>query len=147
VRGLHEAMESHLAKYRSLMPSLGLLFALIDGSSSVGLSHAQLAAGWCAYLESHAAKMYQKLSGASTDGAKRLAQKIVDGGLPDRFTGRDVYMKKGWGGLDTPERVQHAASILDDLNWIRTVHLKETGGRPGTHYMVNPKVRRKTDAK
>jgi putative DNA primase/helicase len=50
---LHPALVSHLAKYRSLMPSLALLFELADGETetkTVSLQHAQQAAAWCDYL-------------------------------------------------------------------------------------------------
>ena len=49
--GLHPALVSHLAKYRSLMPSLAVLFHLADGDAgTVSLRHAQQAAAWCEYL-------------------------------------------------------------------------------------------------
>ena len=46
----------HLAKYRSLMPSLALLFHLIEAvdrgtRGSVSLGNARLAAAWCEFLE------------------------------------------------------------------------------------------------
>ena len=57
---LPPALESHLAKYRSLMPSLALIFHLIeyvDGTAeggAVGLRPTLQAAAWCEYLETHA---------------------------------------------------------------------------------------------
>ena len=53
IRGeeVQPAMQAHLAKYRSLMPSLALLFALADGQTErVPISHARLACDWCEYL-------------------------------------------------------------------------------------------------
>jgi len=66
---LPSALESHLAKYRSLMPSLALICHLIeyvdsttDDSSTeggaVGLRSAVRAAAWCEYLETHARRLY-----------------------------------------------------------------------------------------
>lgn len=61
--GLSPAMVAHLSKYRSLMPTLALLFELADSvASSSGISedktvtlvHARQAAAFCDYLESHA---------------------------------------------------------------------------------------------
>src|SRR5208337_3331522 len=66
--GFPPAMESHLAKYRSLMPSLALIFHLVevaDGTESEGpVSEraAIMAVTWCEYLETHAWRVY----GAST---------------------------------------------------------------------------------
>jgi uncharacterized protein DUF3987/bifunctional DNA primase/polymerase-like protein len=58
----HPALEAHLSKYRSLMPSLALLFHLIDivagrtGQEGVSLEAAENAADWCTYLFEHAKK-------------------------------------------------------------------------------------------
>ena len=57
------AFESHLSKYRSLLPSLALIFHLTDvvaggQSGPVSLDATQLAAAWCEYLEKHALKIY-----------------------------------------------------------------------------------------
>ena len=46
------SMRAHLAKYRSLMPSLALLFTLADGQAEgVPISQARLACEWCEYLQ------------------------------------------------------------------------------------------------
>jgi len=57
------AFESHIAKYRSLMPALALVFHLIavvagDDPAPVSLKAAKLAATWCEFLEKHAKKIY-----------------------------------------------------------------------------------------
>ena len=53
----------HLAKYRSLMPSLALIFHLIDTADgkpgkNVRLDHVLNAFCWCDYLEKHARRIY-----------------------------------------------------------------------------------------
>lgn len=59
------AFESHLAKYRSLMHSLALLFWILEdpnhlqGNSLVSLSATTLAIRWCDFLEKHALKAYR----------------------------------------------------------------------------------------
>ena len=57
------AVQEHLGKYRSLMPSLALIFHLLDVADgkvfgNVTITSAQLAAAWCDYLESHARRIY-----------------------------------------------------------------------------------------
>jgi hypothetical protein len=61
-------MAEHLAKFRSLMPSLALLFWLIegfvgfDGAPLRVLSHfgaAKLFAAWWEYLETHVLRIFQ----------------------------------------------------------------------------------------
>jgi putative DNA primase/helicase len=142
----HEAMESHLSKYRSLMPSLALLFMLADwatkggDNSVVDLRHAQLAAAWCSYLDTHAVRVYSKLRNRSSDHARALAEKILAGKVPRAFAARDIYLLKGWSGLTEPEEVKKACEILIDLNWLRLEVNKETGGRNSCRYLVNPKI-------
>jgi len=58
----HPVLLSHLAKYRSLLPSLALLFHLIDGVDTgrrgpVSCAAAAQAAAWCEYLAAHARRL------------------------------------------------------------------------------------------
>jgi len=59
----HPILGQHLSKYKSLMPSLALIFHIIDIADGqkdrdVTLSSVQKAAAWCDYLESHARRIY-----------------------------------------------------------------------------------------
>jgi hypothetical protein len=59
----HPIILQHLSKYRSLMPSLALIFHIIDNAAgqrerSITLPSLQKTAAWCAYLESHARRIY-----------------------------------------------------------------------------------------
>ena len=159
VRGneLHPALVSHLSKYRSLMPSLALLFELADRAGSVAfegslltnspnfvtLEHARQAAAWCEYLESHARRVYSCIVTPQLRAARELAAKIKNRklGADGFFSCRDVYLK-GWGGLDTPEAVKLAAEVLQDAGWLRDVSGKSgpSGGRPSNRYEINPGV-------
>lgn len=147
---LHPALISHLSKYRSLMPSLALLFELADwaagqsSGASVSLEHARQAAAWCDYLASHARRVYSCVIAQDRRGAQQLAAKLRRGviGSDGSFAARDVYLK-GWTGLDSPETVKAAASLLEDAGWLREVDdaRKPHGGRPSIRYAINPKVR------
>ncbi|MFN7939111.1 MAG: YfjI family protein [Bryobacteraceae bacterium] len=157
---VHPALVSHLSKYRSLMPSLALLFELADraaGSSdgfvggkqpesrefSVSLDHARQAAAWSEYLESHARRVYSCVATPQMRAARELAEKIKNRvvGAKGTFSRRDVYLK-GWSGLDSPESVKMAAEVLRDANWIREVPSEQSpaGGRPSVRYHINPEV-------
>jgi hypothetical protein len=80
---LPSALESHLAKYRSLMPSLALVFQLIefvDGTGeggAVGLRATLQAAAWCEYLETHAARLYSSAENPAMEGARVLLDRIL----------------------------------------------------------------------
>lgn len=108
--GMHPALVSHLAKYRSLMPSLAALFELADADDNaalISLEHARQAAAWCEYLESHARRIYSMLISPERQAAAELGRRIQAGwkrteGL---FSLRDVYRNE-WRGLSTPEAVR-----------------------------------------
>ena len=136
-------LESHLAKYRSLVPSLALLLHLASQNSqanSVGISFSaiQKACAWADYLESHARRIYGAAPRAEYDAARRLLKRIQKGDIPSPFTSRDVYSKH-WSGLSTPEATDKILLVLEGLNLVRSAELR-TGGRPTTIYEVNPMV-------
>ena len=151
VRGgdLHPALVSHLSKYRSLMPSLALLFELADsaaglgGGESISLDHTKQAASWCDYLETHARRVYSCFITPQLRASRELADKIKTRKIGETgiFSRRDVYMK-GWSGLDTPEAVMMAIEVLEDSGWVRSVSAESgrLGGRPSNRYEVNPRV-------
>ena len=136
VRGddLHPALVSHISKYRSLMPSLALLFELsecTDDADVVSLEHARQAAAWCAYLESHARRIYSCVVTPQTRAARELADHLTKKDLGRRFSCR-VVQRKGWSGLDTSELVGLAVAVLLEADWLRPVPVdpSPTGGRP-----------------
>ena len=110
------AFESHLAKYRSLMPSLALIFHLVavvteTGSGPVSLEAAKLAADWCDYLEQHARKIYSPELQPDVTAAHRLAAKIKAGDIQDGQTVREIYRCQ-WSGLTNAESVLNSLSCV-----------------------------------
>jgi hypothetical protein len=141
---LSPAMQVHLAKYRSLMPSLALLFSLADGiTDAVGLIHAQQAAAWCAYLEAHARRAYASQISPEMAAAQTLARKIKDGKLHVEnglFSLRDVYRPQ-WTGLTSPDEARLALHVLSEFNWVRKEQNSPAGeGRPSETYRINPRI-------
>lgn len=135
-------VEEHLTKYRSLMPSLALLFHLIDvaageATGQVTGKAAIMAAEWCDYLESHARRIYGLIGDISTRAAGELAKKIKKGMLPDGFTLRDVY-RRCWHLLDKKEIAQGAVDELTEAGWLRK-SISEVG-KTTTVYSINPKI-------
>ncbi len=144
--GIHPALISHLAKYRSLMPSLALLFELADGGTdTISLRHAQQSGAFCDYLESHARRIYSMIISRERQAAAELGRHLAAGwkGSEEIFSARDVY-QNDWRELGTPDAVRRALAILEDAGWVRRLLLenKTTGGRPSELYAINPKVRR-----
>ncbi|APZ44704.1 hypothetical protein BW247_12720 [Acidihalobacter ferrooxydans] len=130
-------LESHLAKYASLMPSL----ALIDHLSSfrtgpVTEESAIRAAAWCEYLESHAVRAYSPMVTGAVTAAERLLKKIKAGELGSAFTARDVY-RKCWSMLTDIEDVREAIDLLVDYGWLVAQSIP-TRGRSATIFEVSP---------
>lgn len=138
-------MVEHFGKFRSLMPSLTLIFHLIDvadgkASGNVSAKAARLAVQWCDYLESHARRTYAMAESPEHEAAVRLAEKIKAGALPSPFTSKAVY-DKGWHGLKDKQEVEAACNILIDENWLRMTRKPASGNRgrpPLPEYFINP---------
>ena len=141
---LDPALESHLAKYRKLIPALALLIHLIDvGHGPVGTTALKKAWGWSNYLESHARRVYAVATGIKDRGTRSLMQLLESGALTDGFTAREVY-RKGRSGLTRQEEAQEAIDALLELGWLRAVSdpIGSKPGRPSFRYVINPKIRR-----
>ena len=142
---LPPALESHLAKYRSLMPSLAFVFQLIefvDGTGeggAVGLRPALQAAAWCEFLETHATRLYSSAENPAMEGGRALLERIRKGDVSDGDATRSVY-RKHWTKLSTPEEVNGACSMLEEFGWLRVEAVK-TSGRSTTRLRLHPTER------
>jgi hypothetical protein len=138
---LSPALESHLAKYRGLVPSLALINHLADGGTGpvAHLSTAR-ALAFAEYLETHARRAYGAGSEAETAAAKAILSRIRKGNLSDGFTARDVH-QRGWVHLTEREQVQAGLDLLADLDWLAPLKI-QTSGRPRTIYNINPRALR-----
>jgi hypothetical protein len=139
-------MLSHLAKYRSLVPSLALIFHLIDcvdgsGRGAVTVEAFDRALEWLPYLEAHARRCYHAVTARAAGAATALAQKIKARKLPSPFRARHVT-QQDWAGLTDPKSVYAALDRLCDLDWLRREDVPSTvrGGRPTVQYHINPEV-------
>lgn len=139
--GEHPAVESHLSKYRSLVPSLALLIHLADepDGGAVSAEATLKAVAWASYLESHARRIYGAVSHRASAGAKALANKLLKGELSASFALRDVY-RNGWTHLGTREEADEAVNVLIDRDWLREVREPQEVGRTPTRYVLNPKT-------
>ena len=139
---LHPSMESHLSKYRKLVPAIALIYHLASGNSgSVGEASVKAAVGWAGYLESHAMRAYGAALDQPAIAAKTLCHKIKKGELGREFSIREVYRKK-WTGLTDEKSVRDALEVLEENGWVRVLPVSTTpaGGRPTERFLVNPKV-------
>ena len=121
------------------MPAMALLIHLVDDPSpAIGEISLLKAISWAEYVESHARRAYGSVTAPEVATAKALLRRIGAGDLPREFSSRDVW-RPGWAMLDDREQVAGALRLLVDFDWLAAVTNKDTGGRPGTTYLVNPK--------
>jgi hypothetical protein len=141
---LHPALESHFAKYRKLVPSLALIFHLVDHERGgpVSASAIERACAWAEYLKPHAYRTYATMSQPERAGARTILARIRRGDLPRVFAVRDIQ-QKGWAGLGTAEITRSALEILAVHKVVRmeAVPHSRTGGRPAEKWTVNPRVK------
>lgn len=137
----------HLSKYRSLVPSLALIFHLIDVADgkkmeNVTVDSIRTAWVWVANLEQHARRIYGMANSLTQQAAMKLGNKILDGELPSPFSARDVYRKE-WTLLDNRDIVQKACDELVDFDWLAIGYPPQSVGRPKSPvYLINPKLNR-----
>lgn len=140
----------HFTKYRSLIPSLALIFHVVncvdkpaptDATQKhfVSADAIRMALKWSEYLMSHARRIYGLLDTLSIESAKSLLQHIKAGHLNDEFKARDVQRKQ-WANLTTLETVESALGELVERHWLKEVQppAPPVGRPPAPHYLINP---------
>jgi hypothetical protein len=144
-KDLSPIMVSHLSKYRSLMPSLALLFALADDvqGEEIPLRYAQQAAAFCDYLRPHAERIYACKLAPEVLAAIDLSQKLAEGWKREvgQFALRELY-RRHWAGLGTPDEAESALAVLEDAGWVRKAESSSpTSGRPSSEiFLINPRI-------
>lgn len=136
-------LAEHLAKFRSLVPSLALIFHLANGQvGMVSVTSVAMACDWADFLEKHARRIYGLIADTKLKSAFMLAKKIEQGKVTDGFSVRDIY-RNGWHLLDDKERVKGACDELVDAGWIIEKRIP-AGNRLRLQevYFINPKVKK-----
>jgi hypothetical protein len=130
------------------MPALALIIHLVECADTgrwvrVTAEATERAERLCDYLEAHARRCYGLLLDGGATAAKALADKIMAGKLPDRFTSRTIDRAK-WSGLTNKKSIEDALGWLEDSGWIRATDepAGKRGGRPATRYRINPSLPR-----
>ncbi len=145
--GMPPEMESHLAKYRSLMPTLALIFHLVevvDGTTEPGpVSEraAVMAAAWCDYLESHAHRLYAGATMPGVQAAREIIKHIRRGDIKDSCSVRELWRPQ-WSKLATSDEVKAGLEVLEQYDWLNLEKSAtgERGGRPSEIVRLNPKI-------
>lgn len=140
---LHPALESHIAKYRKLVPGLALIHHLAnDETGPVGVSAVLAALSWAEFLESHAERIYHAGAACAVDGAKAILRHLRRGALEGPFAANDIA-HKNWSPLgDDRQRINDSLDLLEAKHIVRALEVVPgpNGGRPTRRFNVNPKA-------
>lgn len=150
----------HLGKYGKTVPSLALIFHLVDcveferNIGGVSKPALQAAINFAELLESHMIRIYSVVTDNATLKASILASRLLNmiskpdanaatDWLKDGFTARQV-VQKGWKSLTDGQDVQTAIDVLYEHKWLRFEVINSTpnGGRPSEKFYINPKIKR-----
>jgi putative DNA primase/helicase len=144
------AFESHVAKFRKLMPALALILHVAQilaespsvscVSAPVGLESAKKSAGLVDFFEAHARRIYWPELGRLTQPMLALEEKIQTGAVRDGHPVRDVRRHQ-WSGLRTQAEVEAAIAGLAALDWVR-IEDRPTKGRSERLIRLNPSLRK-----
>ena len=155
----HSIIAEHLIKYAKTVPSLALVFHLVDciehGTSlgAVNMSAINAALAWCEVLESHMMRIYSTVTDNANIKASYLADKIMKmvrkgadktdttDWFSHGFTARQL-IRKGWKGLTDTNDVLNALEVLVEHDWLSWQVVPSTGrgGRPTELYFINSRV-------
>ena len=155
----HSVIAEHLIKYAKTVPSLALVFHLVDciehGTSlgAVNMNALRAALAWCEVLESHMMRIYSTVTDSANIKAAYLAEKIMKmvrkgtdktdktPWISHGFTARQL-IRKGWKGLTDADDVLNALEILVENDWLSWEEVKSTGqgGRPTERYSINSRL-------
>ncbi|WP_167631048.1 DUF3987 domain-containing protein [Mariprofundus ferrooxydans] len=112
-------IKGHLSKFRTLMPSLALLFALLDARDTVTAGDMDLAGRWCDYMQQHARRMYSlgQSGGTPVDVfiEKIKAGKITDGMAVGEITHAKIL------GRATTKVLPGVITTLTKAGWIQII--------------------------
>jgi hypothetical protein len=135
---LSPALESHLAKYRTLVPAVALISHLADGErGEIAEGAVMRSLAFAEYLETHARRAYASGSEVATVAAKAILVKIRRRELQNGFTARDVHRPR-WSNLSDKTQVHAGLELLVECDWLAVTE-RETGGRPSVVYSINPR--------
>ena len=137
-----ETLQSHFAKYRSLIPSLALIDHLsIADANEVSVDSLKRAIAWSDYLKSHALRIYGIATDPDANTARLIGEKILSGKVASEFKVKDIR-QKGWSGLTETVVIKSGLARLSEMNWVRLAPNAQPskGGRPSETFEINPAI-------
>ncbi len=150
----NSAIESHLSKYKSLIPSLSLIFQICDTPNikefitnlKVKVRSLSRALAFAEYLESHAMRIYGMETQFHIEVSRLILGKIRDGKLISPFTNKDVWRPQ-WSGLTDSRRTSKCLGYLVNEGYLREISVQSSirGGAVKTQYYIHPSIQKFLD--
>ena len=132
---LSPCLESHLAKYRSLIPSLALLIHLADGQvGPVGVNPLQKAIEWGKYLRAHAEKIYGAVDTDEDSTSDQTLEQFIRQ-KNNRVTVRDIRGLFKGNSKDAEQKLNEWARLKKG-HW-ETCPPGPRGGRPPSYFVLD----------
>ncbi len=155
----HSVIAEHMMKYPKTIPSLALIFHIVDciehqaNLGRIGMNALNAALKWHSMLETHMLRIYSLVIDSANIKAAYLSEKLlnmaknstdktdetlwINGG----FTARQL-IRKGWKGLTDSDDVLNALEVLLEQKWLDSQEVPSTGrgGRPTECYFINPRI-------
>ncbi|WP_345117716.1 YfjI family protein, partial [Bartonella jaculi] len=143
VKGGHfsASLQAHLLKMNKTLPTLALIFELVEGGRfEINKDALQTALRWEKYLISHAKRLYAAGDTLTAERAKLIVERCDH--LSDVFTARDIY-RRCWRSLKDNGAVKQALELLCRCNYIREFPIEgnELGRRLDRRYEWHPLVK------
>lgn len=138
--GMFQSLESHLDKYRSMVPSIALILHLAAGGRGpVSVQATDQAIRWAEYLESHARRLYRYGASPERVTARHLLVKLLKWPKGEPIRARSIA-EHGWSGLQTSGSAKKALELLEAAGWLKSVPSRAATGRKTTDYILHPRA-------
>jgi|GEM_PF-2500814 len=151
--GLSPIIASHISKYRSLLPSLALIFEVITNPAfcvqnivrqeilpKVSLGNLNLAIKWVEFLEKHARNLFLD-SPSEANPAALLAEKILQKFRLGKWHGgaTERSLKRMFRAKADSQHFDEALELLEDFGWVQfDERIPPKGGKVSKVILVNP---------
>ncbi len=145
------SIESHLSKYKSLIPSLALIFEVCDTPNikdsindiKVGEVSLMRSFAFVEYLEKHVMRIYDISTKPHIEMSRLILDKIRDEKLTSPFTNRDVSRPQ-WRGLTNSKHTSNSLGYLVSEGYLKEASTTPSirGGVVKNKYYIHPSIQK-----
>lgn len=131
---LPEALQAHLGKYRSFIPTLSLIIHLVENEQSeITLDTLNRAIALSEYFWGHALKVYGGKRAACDYAVYEIAKRYHEGKINNTFKARELKQKE-WSNLTDHSVVDEAIEALIEKGWLTESPSQQPNGRKTSYF-------------